>query len=81
MKFVPGDDSKESMSRRGLTFEDVTSAPVLDVIPNPNYPEQILLIVEIDDYAVVAPCERRGDAWRIITAFPSRKFTKSYLKP
>lgn len=68
MKFIAGDETKESMKARGLTFEQIATAPVLAAHPNPGYPDQILLIVEIDGYACAAPCERRGDAWRIITA-------------
>ena len=45
VKFTPGDEAKESMKQRGLTFE------------------------------------RRGDSWRIITAYPSRKHHKIYAKP
>ncbi len=79
MKFIPGDENKDSMTARGLTFEQVANAPVLAVLPNPGHPGQILLVVEISGYAVAAPCERRGDAWRIITAYPSRKHHKRYL--
>jgi hypothetical protein len=39
----------------------------------------MLLIVEINGYAHAAPCELRGGAWRIITAYPSRKYQKRYL--
>lgn len=72
-------EGKESLKARGITFEQIAMAPVLDILPNPVHPDQILLIVEIAGYAHVAPCERRGDAWRIITAYPSRKYHKLYL--
>ena len=78
---MPGDENKQSLKERGLTFEKVLSAHILGFIPNPVYPEQFLLIVEIEGYAVVAPCENVGnDTWRIITAYQSRKYTKHYLK-
>ena len=35
VKFIPGDEAKESLKDRGLTFEMITSAPVLGFIPNP----------------------------------------------
>ena len=79
VRFILGDEGKESMKTRGLTFEQVATAPVLDTLPNPGHPDQILLIIEIAGYVHVAPCERRGDAWRIITAYPSRKYQKRYL--
>ena len=67
------------MKARGLTFEQIALAPVLDTLPHPIHLNQILLIVEIAGYAYVAPRERRGNAWRIITAYPSRKYHKRYL--
>ena len=79
VKFIPGDDAKESLKDRGLTFEMIASAPVLGFIPNPARQDQMLLIVEIAGYAHAAPCEKRGDAWRIITAYPSRKYQKIFL--
>lgn len=79
VKFVPGDEGKESMKDRGLTFEMIASAPVLGFIPNPARQGQMLLIVEIAGYAHAAPCEMRGNAWRIITAYPSRKYQKMFL--
>ena len=80
VEFSPGDEAKESMKQRGLTFRQVAEAPILAVIPNPKYPDQLLLIVEIAGYTYAAPCELRGDRWRIITAYPSRKYHKIYAK-
>lgn len=79
MKFIPGDEAKETLKQRGLTFDQIASAPILDVIPNPGYPDQLLVILEINGYVHAAPCELRGDSWRIITAYPSRKLHKRYL--
>lgn len=79
VKFIAGDGAKESLRARGLTFEMILSAPVLGFIPNPAHPGQMLLIFEIARYAHAAPCERRGEFWRIITAYPSRKYHKHFL--
>jgi|GEM_PF-2481193 len=79
VEFIPGDGAKQSLEERGLTFEMILTAPVLDMIPNPARPGQMLLLVEIEGYAHAAPCERRDGAWRIITAYPSRKYHKRYL--
>lgn len=38
------------------------------------------LFIEIAGYTYAAPCELRGDRWRIITAYPSRKYHKIYSK-
>ncbi len=82
MKFYAGDD-KQSMIDRGLTFQMVMDAPVIDFVDNPDpaRPEQKILIVEIDGYAVAAPCKPlENDEWLIVTAFRSTKYTKKYLK-
>jgi hypothetical protein len=79
VEFVSGDNAKKSMAARGITFEQVLAAPKLDFFPNPIHPDQMLLIVEIDGYAHAAPCEKRGDTWRIITVYPCRKYQKRYL--
>lgn len=80
MEFIPG-DNKESMEVRGLTFEMVMAAPLLDWVPSPTREGQMLLVVEIGNYAVVAPCKPLGgDKWMIVTAYKSRKYTQNYLK-
>lgn len=83
MRFHAGDD-KPSMTQRGITFQMVMDAPVLDFVDHPSaaYPGQKILIVEIDGYAVAAPCKPlgNGDEWLIVTAFRSRKYTNHYLK-
>ncbi len=79
MEFETGDE-KSSMIARGLTFEAILTAPILAIDPNPAHPDQILLIVEIEGYAVVAPCKPLGsNRWLIVTAYYSRKYTKRYL--
>ena len=82
MEFVPGDEAKDSLQARGLTFEMILEAiadgKTLDFQPSPTRPGQMLLIVEICGYVHVAACERRGHRWRIITAYPSRKHHKQH---
>ncbi len=72
---------------RGLCFEDVETAlelgHVLDNFPHPNarqYPNQRILVIEIEDYAYIVPFVVNGDTWFLKTVFPSRKATKLYLK-
>jgi len=80
VRFIPGDETKTSLKSRGLSFEMIISAPVLGFVPHPSRPSQMILLVEIAGYVHAAPCEWRGEAWRIITAFPSRKYHK-YFHP
>ncbi|WP_163329441.1 hypothetical protein GFV12_08500 (plasmid) [Desulfurobacterium thermolithotrophum] len=77
----------EIWEEREITFEQIVfairSGGLLDILDHPNqekYPGQKLLIVKINDYIWVVPAERRGNRLRLITAYPSRKYTKRYLR-
>ncbi|HUC87531.1 MAG TPA: toxin [Candidatus Binatia bacterium] len=72
---------------RGVGFEDVVNAindnKVLDVLSHPNpkrYPNQKVYIVEIDDYAYSCPFVENKDNNFLKTIYPSRKYTKQYLR-
>ncbi|TVQ96708.1 MAG: BrnT family toxin [Desulfovibrionales bacterium] len=71
---------------RGVTFEDVVhkiegGALVIEAEhPNPiKYPNQRILIVDIDGYAFLVPFARDGEDFFLKTIIPSRKATKKYL--
>lgn len=72
---------------REIGFEDVEDAleqgGLLKIIDNPNqakYKHQQLMIVNIDNYAYVVPFVEEQDTLFLKTIFPSRKYTKLYLK-
>jgi len=76
----------EIRKKRKISFEEIVSAihsgALLDILDHPNqekYPDQKLLIVKINDYVWVVPAEKRGNRLRLVTAYPSRKYTKRYL--
>lgn len=71
---------------RGVCFDDVIVAikneKILDIIPHHNkkeYPNQMILIIEINDYVYLVPYLEEEDLLILKTVFPSRKFTKLYL--
>ena len=71
---------------RGLCFDEVITAisneQVLDIIPHYNkkdYPNQKILIIEINDYVYLVPYLEEDDLLILKTVIPSRKFTKLYL--
>jgi uncharacterized DUF497 family protein len=73
--------------KRGISFDElaelITSESLLAVREHPNprrYPEQKIFIVDVGGYAWVVPFEKRGNKLRLITAYPSRKWTKVYLR-
>ena len=73
-------------TEREISFEDVVNAieekRVLDVREHPNtkkYPDQKMLIVEIDGYAYCVPYVEDEEKYFLKTIFPSRRMTKKYL--
>jgi len=89
MKQINWDAEKNQllMSERGISFEDVLfalqSGRLLDDLVHPNkdkYPNQRMLVVNIDDYAWLVPyVETEADIF-LKSAIPSRKATKQYLR-
>ena len=71
---------------RNISFERIIVAieqdGLLDILEHPNkekYPNQLLLLVEIDRYVYVVPCVLENDVCFLKTIFPSRKYTSKYL--
>ena len=55
---------------------------MFDILEHPNkekYPNQLLLLIEIDRYVYVVPCVLENDVCFLKTIFPSRKYTSKYL--
>ncbi len=79
--------NKELQEKRNISFERVIIAInqgfIIDILEHTNkerYAHQYLLILEIDDYVYVVPVVKDGEIWFLKTIFPSRKYTKLYLK-
>ncbi|SMO57737.1 hypothetical protein SAMN06269117_11223 [Balnearium lithotrophicum] len=78
--------SKKLKEKRGKSFEDILHyiqrGNVVSIQKRFNqkrYPGQLIIVLNIDGYPWVVPCELRGNKLRLITAYPSRKF-KNLLK-
>lgn len=72
---------------RDICFEDIEVAieegKLLDVGIHPNgakYPNQHILVVEIEGYAYMVPYIEDEDRYFLKTIIPSRKLTKRYLR-
>ena len=83
------DDAKNEWLRRnrGLSFDDVVyhleHGGLLADIPHPNqarHPDQRLYVVQIEDYAYLVPFYRDGDVESLRTVYPSRKYTRAYIR-
>ena len=72
-------------SERKVSFEQVVIAlknqKLLDVIPSPTHSGQLCFVVEIDNYCYIVPfVEENKTTLFLKTIYPSRKFTKYYLR-
>jgi len=88
MELIQWDPAKniKIQETRGISFEQILYAiekdDLLDILEHPNpskYKDQLLLIVKIDQYAVVVPAIKTPNGFFLKTAFQSRKMTKRYL--
>ena len=72
---------------RGISFEQVIMhierGDLLDIVRHPNqskYPNQRLLVVEIQDYAYLVPFVESDKGKFLKTIIPSRRATREYLR-
>jgi uncharacterized DUF497 family protein len=80
-------DKNEILFRkRGITFEEIvqkieSGANYIETDhPNINkYPDQKIVVVEIEGYAYLVPCVINGNEYFLKTIIPSRKATKKYF--
>jgi uncharacterized DUF497 family protein len=79
--------NKQLKSKRNISFERIIIAieegDILDILEHPDkekYKNQYLIIVEINSYAYVVPSVVTDEYWFLKTIFPSRKYTKKYIK-
>ena len=71
---------------RGITFEEIvkkieSGANTIET-DHPNkkkYPNQKILIIDVDGYAYLVPCVIDKDEYFLKTIIPSRKATKKYI--
>jgi len=71
---------------RGITFEEIaqkieSGAAVIET-DHPNkkkYPNQKILIVDVEGYAYLVPCVVTKQGYFLKTIIPSRKATKKFL--
>ena len=73
-------------AERGISFEQVAMhierGDLLDIVHHPNqerYPNQQILVVEINDYAYLVPFIESNEGRFLKTIIPSRKATRDYL--
>jgi uncharacterized DUF497 family protein len=87
-EFDWNDEKDEELRKnRGISFEDIVihieNGNIIDVIEHPDkerYPNQKIVILDIDGYAYMVPYVTSGKTKFLKTIIPSRKATKKYLR-
>jgi len=81
------DKNEKLKIERGVSFEQVVfcieNKQLLDIIEHPDkekYREQKMYVVIIDKYAYIVTFVDKNNERFLKTVFPSRKYTKFYLK-
>ncbi|OGC56273.1 toxin [candidate division WWE3 bacterium RIFCSPLOWO2_12_FULL_36_10] len=83
------DDHKNNLlkNQRGVCFDDVIESvlddKLLGILEHPNkskYSHQKIMLVAINDYVYAVPYVEDSEKIFLKTVFPSRKYTKLYLK-
>lgn len=86
MVFNWDDKKNEKLKRtRNISFEEIVvsieNGNILDILENrrSQYKNQILIVVNVENYAYVVPAVKTQNEYFLKTIFPSRKFTKKHL--
>ena len=90
MRFLWKEDKNELLKKyRKISFEEIVlsieNRQIVDVLEHPNqekYNGQIFILVERNNYIYVVPAfiSDSGEECRLITIYPSRKYTEKFLR-
>ena len=70
--------SERLKKTRGVSFEDIINAKLINVLKNPTRENQHIMLFEYKNYIWVVPFIEEKDCYFLKTIFPSRKYTKLY---
>jgi uncharacterized DUF497 family protein len=88
MKYFTWNEEKNEQLKqeRNISFEEIVvqieNGHILDILTHPNdekYPDQMIMIVECNQYGYLVPYVETDDEIFLKTIIPSRKATKKYL--
>ena len=66
---------------RGLSFSEIMEfGEILEVLNNPNYPNQKRFVMFFKNYIYSIPFVENADGIFLKTIIPSRKLTKKYME-
>jgi uncharacterized DUF497 family protein len=80
------DKNAQLRKERNVSFEQVLVAiesdNLVDILDHPDkekHPNQVLMLVSINDYVYAVPTVIEKDEFFMKTIYPSRKYTERYL--
>ncbi len=65
---------------RGVSFEELTLSPMVDLLQHPSRPHQRILLFAYEHYLWAVPYVETEAEWFLKTAYRSRKFTAIYRR-
>ena len=65
---------------RGVSFEEITAAKLVDFKDNCARENQKMLLYDYKNYIWLVPCVRKEGVLFLKTLYPSRKYTKIYRR-
>ncbi len=65
---------------RGVSFEEILHAKFVATVDHPKKKHQKYLLFELDSNVWAVPSVRNGDEVFLKTAFPSRVYTKKWIR-
>ena len=80
------DKNEWLISNRGISFEQavvaIENGHIIEIMKHPSlfYPNQFMILLDIDEYVYCIPVVVENDEYFLKTVYPSRKYTKQYLK-
>jgi len=72
--------SRRLKRTRGVSFEEIVTAKLVDIKDNPQRENQRMMLFEYKNYIWLVPFVQKGDEVFLKTLYPSRKYTKIYRK-
>lgn len=82
MKKIKWDTEKNVWlkSARGISFDDLINSRFIGIEKHPTKKHQNIMLFECNNYVWAVPYVGENEDLFFKTAFPSRKYTKKYLR-
>lgn len=72
--------SERLKKTRGVSFGEIVSAELIGIKAHPKRPDQNIMLFKLKGYIWIVPYVEEKDYIFLKTLYPSRKYTKFYIK-